>query len=130
MERLTKPQILRALEPLASALPAAIGRSFGSWGGAALVLLYEARETTRDVDAITLEAGDSGDLRAAADSFWCASREVVDVGFTLTQGRLWFGRMTAQGDCDTDQLQEGQHAWFRVPRASDARLGLIQIATR
>ena len=68
MERFTKPQILRALEALAGALPAGPQTELWVVGGAALVLLYEARETTRDVDAFTLEAGDSGDLRAAAGS--------------------------------------------------------------
>ncbi len=68
MERLTKPQILRALEALADALPAGTRTELWVVGGAALVLLYEARETTRDVDAFTLEAGGSGELRAAAGS--------------------------------------------------------------
>jgi hypothetical protein len=58
------------------------------------------------------------------------SRKGADLGFTVTDGRLWFGRMTANGECDADLLQEGQQAWFRVPRASEARLCLKELPYR
>ena len=58
------------------------------------------------------------------------SRKGADLGFTVTEGRLWFGRMTANGECDADLLQEGQQAWFRVPKASEARLCLKEMPYR
>src|SRR3990172_8839787 len=69
MERLTKEAIRRALEALAAALPpGAAPRELWVVGGAALVLLYGARETTRDVDAFTLDNAASPELHAAAAS--------------------------------------------------------------
>jgi hypothetical protein len=69
MERLTQAGIRRALEALAEALPPSGGsRELWIVGGAALVLLYGARETTKDVDAFSLEAASSAELRAAAAS--------------------------------------------------------------
>ena len=52
MGRLTKADIHRALEALATALPPS-GVAAELWivGGAAIVLLYGARDTTKDVDA-------------------------------------------------------------------------------
>lgn len=58
------------------------------------------------------------------------SRKGADLGFTVTEGRVWFGRMTAMGECEADLLQEGQQAWFRVPRASEARLCLKEMPYR
>jgi hypothetical protein len=69
MERLTQEGIRRALEALAAALPPSDApREVWIVGGAALVLLYGARETTKDVDAFTLDAAGSAELRAAAAS--------------------------------------------------------------
>jgi hypothetical protein len=69
MERLTKAGIRRALEALAAALPVGdTPRELWVVGGAAMVLLYGARETTKDVDAFTLNAATSTELRAAAAS--------------------------------------------------------------
>jgi hypothetical protein len=67
MERLTEADIRRALETLAALLPAR-GAPLELWivGGAALVLLYGARETTKDVDAFTLDSAGAGELGAAA----------------------------------------------------------------
>ena len=54
MERLSREVILRALERLAGELARAHARAeIFVAGGAALVLLYGAREATKDVDAIT-----------------------------------------------------------------------------
>jgi len=58
------------------------------------------------------------------------SRKGADIGFTTTRGRLWFGRMTAKGECDADPLQEGQQAWYRVPRSVQARLCLREMPYR
>ena len=69
MERLTRGDIRRALEALAAVLPAGdTPRELWVVGGAAMVLLYEARETTKDVDAFTLDPATSSELRAAAAS--------------------------------------------------------------
>ena len=69
MERLTKEAIRRALGALGAALPnAGAPRELWVVGGAALVLLYDARETTKGVDAFTLDAAGSAELRAAAAS--------------------------------------------------------------
>ena len=67
MERLTKADIRRALEALAAALPPSPSAP-ELWvvGGAAVVLLYDARETTKDVDAFSLDPGTAPILRAAA----------------------------------------------------------------
>jgi hypothetical protein len=67
MERLTKADILRALQALAAELPAG-GTPRELWivGGAAMVLLFGARETTKDVDALTLDPSGFVELRRAA----------------------------------------------------------------
>lgn len=67
MERLTRAGIRRALQALASALPiTSAPRELWIVGGAALVLLYGARDTTKDVDAFVLDPSASAELRAAA----------------------------------------------------------------
>ena len=64
MERLTKADIRRALEALAAALPPdAAAAELWVVGGAAMVLLYEARETTKDVDAFTIDTAGAPALR-------------------------------------------------------------------
>jgi hypothetical protein len=69
VERLTRADILRALGALADALPAA-HPPCEIWvvGGAALVLLYASRETTRDVDGFALDAAAAAEVRAASIS--------------------------------------------------------------
>jgi len=67
MERLTKERILEAFAALARELGQGTGRpTLYVCGGAALVLLYGARETTRDVDAFVAAGMDAGPLRAAS----------------------------------------------------------------
>jgi hypothetical protein len=67
MERLGRADIHRALEALAAELPMGPApRELWIVGGAAMVLLYGARETTKDVDAFTLDPTGSGEMRAAA----------------------------------------------------------------
>ncbi len=54
MKPLTREDILRAFEVLSSELPsAAAPRELAIMGGAALVLRYQARDSTRDVDAVS-----------------------------------------------------------------------------
>jgi hypothetical protein len=67
MERMKKADIRRALQALATALPPSpSGRELWVVGGAAVVLLYDARESTKDVDAFSLDPGTSQALRTAA----------------------------------------------------------------
>ena len=55
MERLSKDAILQALERLAQLLqPEGSPFELLVFGGAALVLLYDARESTKDVDALAV----------------------------------------------------------------------------
>lgn len=63
---LTREDILRALEALAQELPSSSPTEIFIGGGAALVLLYGAREATKDVDAFVLISSDPPAVRAAA----------------------------------------------------------------
>ncbi len=57
MERLSKADILRALHALAAELgPCAPRRELAIAGGAALVVLYDARQSTKDVDLVVSDA--------------------------------------------------------------------------
>lgn len=69
-----------------------------------------------------------GDGRLWAVCVW--SRKGVDIGFTVTSGRLFYGRITSSGECEADLLQQGQQAWFRVPRETGVRLCLREIPYR
>ena len=66
MERLGRDEITVALKALAAELPEGEAVELVVVGGAALVLLYGARETTKDVDAFTLSAGTASAVREAA----------------------------------------------------------------
>lgn len=69
MRLLSRAMILRALEELARELEAtgtARREEIVLAGGAALVLLYNAREATRDVDICSSGSGGSAGLREAA----------------------------------------------------------------
>lgn len=67
MERLDRRQILEAFESLATELgPADHPFELFVVGGAALVLLYGARESTRDVDAFSAGGTSSRLMQAAA----------------------------------------------------------------
>lgn len=59
-----------------------------------------------------------------------SSRKGADLGFRVTRGRLWFGRLTEEGVCEADLLQEGQQAWFRIPRGVQSRLCIREIPLR
>lgn len=67
MARLTAAEIRHAFSALAGELHRAGTRAeIAVAGGAALVLLYGARESTKDVDAITLDASADGAVRVAS----------------------------------------------------------------
>lgn len=69
MDLLSRAKILSALEELARELePAGVGRpvEIVLAGGAALVLMYNARDATRDVDVCAVDPSGSAALRAAA----------------------------------------------------------------
>lgn len=59
-----------------------------------------------------------------------ASRKGADIGFRVTEGRVWFGRITGEGRCEGDLLQEGQQAWFRAPRSEVVQLCLEEFPNR
>jgi hypothetical protein len=63
---LSRTEILRALESLAEELSPESPVEIIVGGGAALVLLYNAREATKDVDALALIAVEPAAVRAAA----------------------------------------------------------------
>lgn len=92
MERMSREAIARALESLAAELPV-IGQPAELFvvGGAALVLLYGARESTKDVDGFLLNAAAVPRLRVAA------------------------GRVAASLDLPADWLNDGAkgyvHGW-------------------
>jgi len=64
MKLLSRDDILRALQALASELASPTEIIVG--GGAALVLLYDARAATKDVDAFVLASTDPASVREAA----------------------------------------------------------------
>jgi hypothetical protein len=72
MELLTRATILRALQALGERLPGETPLRLLLAGGAALVVLYEARDSTKDVDAFLMDSTSAGALSA-----W---RDDVDVG--------------------------------------------------
>ena len=63
---LSRAEILEALQALASELPPDSPTEIIVGGGAALVLLYDAREATKDVDALALISVDPSKIRSAA----------------------------------------------------------------
>lgn len=67
MKLLSRDDILKALEALARALEErGLPAEIIVGGGAALVLLYNARDTTKDVDAFALVSDDPAAVRQAA----------------------------------------------------------------
>jgi hypothetical protein len=66
VELLTRATILRALRALGDRLPDGSTVKLVLAGGAALVVLYEARHSTKDVDAFLLDPGSAEALRRAA----------------------------------------------------------------
>jgi len=66
MRLLSRDDILEALEALSKELPPESPTEIFVGGGAALVLLYSARESTKDVDAFALISTNPPAVRAAA----------------------------------------------------------------
>jgi hypothetical protein len=66
MKLLSRREILAAFRALAKELPPGSPTEIIIGGGAALVLLYGAREATKDVDALRISPLDSASVRAAA----------------------------------------------------------------
>jgi len=67
VDRLSRDGILRALSALSAELVRVNAHAeLALAGGAALVLLYGARESTKDVDAFVLDASSHSDLTSAA----------------------------------------------------------------
>jgi len=138
MERLTKADIHRALEALAAALPPTRAAT-ELWvvGGAAMVLLYAARETTKDVDAFTLDPAGSPALRTAAVAV--ASRLGLPPDWLndgakgylngLAPGELLFSdsRLVVRSVAPHQLLAMKLSAWRDDLDISDARLLLSRI---
>jgi Nucleotidyltransferase of unknown function (DUF6036) len=66
MRLLSRDEILKALEALSGELSPESPTEIVVGGGAALVLLYNAREATKDVDAFALLSSNPSMVRAAA----------------------------------------------------------------
>lgn len=66
MGLLSREEILAALKALSDELAGERQREVIIAGGAALVLLYNARNTTKDVDVVAFSPGDPAPIRAAA----------------------------------------------------------------
>ncbi len=58
------------------------------------------------------------------------SRKGADLGFTVEEGRLLFGRVDGGKSCSTDILQANQAAWLRIPRGGNGQLCLREIPFR
>jgi hypothetical protein len=58
------------------------------------------------------------------------SRKGIDLGLTVLQGRVLFGRVAVEGFCATELLQANQSAWYRVPRGGSAQLCIREIPFR
>ena len=59
-----------------------------------------------------------------------SSRKGVDLGFSVTTGRLRLGRILEDGTCEVELFHEGQQAWFRVPRGGQSGLCLQELPFR
>ena len=95
MERMSKEQILQAFGAFASELtPSSTPRKMVVAGGAAIVLLYGARETTKDVDVVL---SDRTTLEAARD---IASRLSLPTDW-LNDGAKGYAHGLALGVCRT-----------------------------
>lgn len=69
MDRLSKDDILQAFQALSEELARrGIQTELNVLGGAALVLLYEARDSTRDVDAFVTDSTKQGVVREVSES--------------------------------------------------------------
>jgi hypothetical protein len=67
VDRLTRTSIIDALGLLSSRLPSNEEHTLVIMGGAALVLLYGARESTKDVDGVWLSQGATTAVRRATE---------------------------------------------------------------
>jgi hypothetical protein len=138
VERLSRARILQALEMLGRHLPAANAPvQIAIMGGAALVLLYGARETTKDVDAFIL--GSSG--RIVCDAAKLVAAELGLPADWLNEGAKGYLHGLALGDCvihsakievyavATEQLLAMKlSAWRDDLDVADARLLLAKLA--
>ena len=59
-----------------------------------------------------------------------SSRKGVDVGFSVTNGRLLFGRVRDDGSCEAALMLEKQQAWFRVPKGGQSELCIQELTYR
>jgi hypothetical protein len=138
MRLLSREDILNALESLARELPLSSPVEIFIGGGAALVLLYSAREATKDVDAFAMVSSDPPEVRAAA-------RRVADAlglpedwlnegakGYLqgLSLGEILFERppLTVRAIAPQQLLAMKLSAWRDDVDIADARLLLSKLA--
>lgn len=136
VERLNRETILHALEELGRRLPSGRAHSLVLVGGAALVLLYAARESTKDVDAFLLGA-EPEDLRRAAADVAASVGLPVDWlndgakgyvhGLTLGERLLVAGNLSVHALAPEQLLAMKLSAWRDDVDISDARLLLSKL---
>ena len=137
MGGLTREHILRSLEALAAQLPADRSHTLVVVGGAALVLLYGARDATKDVDAFLLEPGSTEALRRAAE----AIADTLDLphdwlndgakgylhGLTLGEHILTLPNLSVRAVAKEQLLAMKLSAWRDDVDIADARLLLSRM---
>jgi hypothetical protein len=137
VQRLSRQSIVQAFEALAARLPVDQDCVVVVTGGAAIVLLYEARESTKDVDvvAVTPESGQA--LRAAAldvasmlglpPDWLNDGAKGYAHGLALGKELLRSGRLTVRALAVEQLLAMKLSAWRDDVDIADARLLLSKI---
>jgi hypothetical protein len=129
---LTRATILDALQALGDNLPARMPGQLVLAGGAALVVLYEARDSTKDVDAFLVDPDSGEALRRAArqvasdlglpDDWLNDAVKGYIYGLALGEVVLESRNITVQALAPTQLLAMKLSAWRDDVDVEDARL--------